>query len=100
VKSGPTFQTDHIYLAAFLICHGHELVSVLAGERGLFRFGFPDTSGVRSSAGEYMAGGLVDARQFAFELLKLKRRIPRHSDVRNVRRASHEADHKRFETSG
>jgi hypothetical protein len=99
VKSGPTFETDHLYLAAYLICQRHELLSLMAGDGGRFHFAFSDSPEVRSSAGEYMAGGLVEARQFAFELLKLKRQIPRNWDVRHVRRASHEADHKRFETS-
>jgi hypothetical protein len=91
VKRGPTFETDHLYLAAFLICRGHELVSVVAGEGGRFRFGFPDTSGVRSSAGDFMAGGLVDARQFAFELLKLKRQIPRQVHTPKVRKVDNAA---------
>ena len=85
MKLGPTFETDHLYLAAFLICHKHELVSVVAGEGGRCRFGFQDTSAVRSSAGDFMTGGLVEARQFAFELLKLKRNIPRQ-DTSRVRK--------------
>lgn len=96
MKSVPTFQTDHLYLAAFLVCQGHELVSLMANEGGRFHFAFSDSPEVRSSAGDYMAGGLVEARQFAFELLKLKRQIPRHWDVHEVRRAGHGTVQNRF----
>jgi hypothetical protein len=85
VKSGTTFETDHLYLAAFLICRRHELVSVVAGEGDRFRFGFPDIPGVRSSAVDFMAGGVVDARQFAFELLKLKKTDSRESTYASAR---------------
>ena len=96
MNTGPTFDTDHLYLAAFLLCHGHELVAVVAGEGGRFRFGFPNTSGVRSSAGDFMAGGLVNARQFSFELLKLKRQIPRQTDTSKMRKIEN-AFHASFE---
>jgi hypothetical protein len=93
MSQGQAFETDHLYLAAFLVCRGHELVAVVGGEGGRFRFGFPDTAEVRSSAGNFMAGGLVDARQFAFELLKLKKNIPRPSDTPRMRRVKNNAAH-------
>lgn len=86
METSPTFQTDHLYLAAFLVCRGYQVVSVLAGVGNRFRFAFSDSTAVRNSVGEFMSGGLVDARQFSFELLKLKRRIPRLGESRIMRK--------------
>jgi hypothetical protein len=94
----PNFQTDHIYLAAFLISHGHDLVEVVGGEGGRLRFGFEDSSCVRSCAGDFMSGGLVEARKFSFELLKLKKLIPRQViGTQTNRRARHAAFQRSFE---
>ena len=76
-QTSALFETDHMYLAAFLVCRGHVLRSVLPGASERFQFGFSDTTELRSAAAEFMAGGLVDARQFSFTVLKLKRGLPR-----------------------
>jgi hypothetical protein len=93
-----TFRTDHLYVAAFIVCRGHQLTSILGSANNRLQFVFPDTHEVRSAAAEFLAGGSVEARQFSFELLKLKRCIPRRWD-NTVRRAEHEVVHRRYSSN-
>lgn len=71
-----TFCTDHLYLAAYLICHGHPILGTKSDDRRV-GFLFAQTPEVASDAAGFMSGGSVEARQFSFEILKLKRLIPR-----------------------
>jgi len=72
----PAFATDHLYLAAFLVCSGQEIVGTSsAGAR--ISFEFTQTPQLSIAVANFMSGALVPARQFSFELLKLKRLFPR-----------------------
>jgi hypothetical protein len=70
------FCTDHLYLAAYLICCGHPILGTKRSDRRV-GFLFAQTPEVASDAAGFMSGGSVEARQFSFEILKLKRLIPR-----------------------
>jgi hypothetical protein len=54
----PTYYTDHLYLAAYLTCSGHPVE-------------------LSAAVANFMSGGTVPARQLSFQVLKLKRLIPR-----------------------
>jgi hypothetical protein len=73
------FETDHIYLAAFLLCRGLKLCGTQLDTAGRVRFLFPDSAELHSAAANFLADGEVAARQFAFTLLKLKKNIPRRA---------------------
>jgi hypothetical protein len=73
----PSYGSSHLYLSAFLCCQGHELIGTELDATGRILFLFLDTDALRSSVAEFMRGGLVDARQFAFMLLRLKKCFPR-----------------------
>jgi hypothetical protein len=70
-KRQSTYASDHIYLVCFLLCQGHEITgTVRYGRRVSFQFrNSPELS---SDVAGFMAGAVVPARQFCFELLKLK----------------------------
>jgi hypothetical protein len=72
------FSTDHLYLAAFLVCHGYGVLCSAIGTTNRVQFVFEDSPELRSTAANFMAGGKVDARQFSFALLKLKKNLPRN----------------------
>ena len=72
----PTYNTDHLYLAAYLTYTGHSVVSTTSGGPRVF-FVFRQTPELSAAVANFMAGGTVPARQFSFEVLKLKRLIPR-----------------------
>jgi hypothetical protein len=68
------FSTDHLYLTGFLICCGHNFVSTSSnGSR--ISFEFSKTPALLGDVARYMSGALVPARQFSFEILRLKRTI-------------------------
>jgi len=68
------FSTDHLYLTGFLICCGHNFVSTSSnGSR--ISFEFSKTPALLTDVARYMSGALVPARQFSFEILRLKRTI-------------------------
>ncbi len=71
------YSTDHLYLAAFLICQGHPLAGTDQESSGRVRFLFENSQELRSDAANFLAGGQVDARQFSFTLLRLKKCFPR-----------------------
>jgi len=68
------FSSDHIYLVAFLICSGNKIIGKSqTGSRTAFVFEkTPELSG---NVAAFMANAAVPARQFCFELLKLKRTL-------------------------
>ena len=71
-----TYRTDHLYLAAFLICSGHRIIGKQStGHR--ISFLFIQTPELSSDVAGFMSGAAVPARQFSFEILKLKRQLPR-----------------------
>jgi hypothetical protein len=72
------FATDHLYLAAFLVCFGHRVLGT-EPQGARIAFLFDNTSHLSSNVARFMAGEAVPARRFAFEILKLKRMIPRVS---------------------
>ena len=71
------YETDHLYLAAFLLCRGLELLGTQTDGAGRVRFLFANSVEVHSAAANFLAGGAVEARQFSFTLLKLKKNIHR-----------------------
>jgi hypothetical protein len=76
-----TYRTDHLYLAAFLVCRGHSILTTRNDDHRV-RFVFSESPRLASDAASFMSGGFVGARQFSFEILKLKRLIPRSSASR------------------
>ncbi|HUJ93501.1 MAG TPA: hypothetical protein VLV88_13660 [Terriglobales bacterium] len=72
----PTYRTDHLYLAAFLTCSGHEVVGT-ASDGSCVSFVFHQTPELSAAVAGFMSGAVIPARRFSFEVLKLKRLIPR-----------------------
>jgi hypothetical protein len=71
-----TFATDHLYLAGYLICQGHEITGTARdGKRVSFQF--QNSPALTADVAGFMTGATVPARQFCFELLKLKRTLIR-----------------------
>jgi hypothetical protein len=68
------FTTDHLYLTGFLICCGHNFASTSSTGRRI-SFEFQKTPELLADVARYMSGALVPARQFSFEILRLKRTI-------------------------
>jgi hypothetical protein len=88
--NNPTYCTDHLYLAAYLVCCGHPALGT-RGDGRRVEFVFSQTPQLSADAARFMADGAVAARQFSFEILKLKRlipRSPRHEE--QVKRDMHE----------
>jgi hypothetical protein len=70
----PLFTTDHLYLTGFLVCTGHSIVNTSRnGARVSFEFN--KTPQLLADVAHFMSGALVPARQFSFELLKIKRML-------------------------
>ena len=68
------FASDHIYLVSFLVCCGHNIVGTSRkGTRVSFEF--QKTRDLLDDVARFMGGGLIPARQFSFEILRLKRTI-------------------------
>jgi hypothetical protein len=68
------FASDHIYVVGFLVCSGHSIVGTSrTGTRVAFEF--QETPKLLADVARFMAGGVVPARQFSCEVLKLKRTI-------------------------
>ncbi len=76
----PVFATDHLYLAAFLVCSGQEIIGT-SSAGGRVSFEFTQAPQLSIAVANFMSGALVPARQFSFELLKLKRLIPRQAHI-------------------
>ena len=71
------YSSDHLYLVAFLICGGQRLLHAERA-RGRTVFQFHKTPELQAAVADFMAGALIPARKFSFEILKLKRVI--HGD--------------------
>jgi hypothetical protein len=71
------FSIDHLYLASFLVCRGHEVSGTEVGDNGRIYFQFLDSLQLRSAAAGFLAGEQVDARKFSFTILKLKKYLPK-----------------------
>jgi hypothetical protein len=70
----PRFASDHIYLVSFLVCSGHIIIGTSSkGTRVSFEF--KKTPDLLADVARFMSGAMVPARQFSFEILKLKRTI-------------------------
>jgi hypothetical protein len=70
----PTFTSDHLYLVAYLICSGyHPFGSERTGSRIAFQFA--KTPALLAAVAGFMSGAVIPARQFSFEILKLKRTV-------------------------
>lgn len=88
-QDNPAYLTDHLYLAAYLTCSGHEIVGT-SSAGGRVSFEFTRTQQLSSDVANFMSGALVPARQFSFEVLKLKRLIPRQTVKRGYKDANEE----------
>lgn len=79
-RINPTYLTDHLYLAAFLTCSAHRVIGTTrTGAR--VSFIFHETPELLAAVARFMSGAAIPARQFAFEVLKLKRLIPRGAQI-------------------
>jgi hypothetical protein len=68
------YSTDHIYVAAYLVCRGHEVVGT-RGNGSRVSFIFNISAELSSDVASFLADGVIPARHFSFELLKLKRML-------------------------
>ncbi len=73
-NSSPTFSSQHLYLVAFLVCAGHGVTNIVRNGRRV-SFEFAQTTELPTDVAGFMSGALIPARQFSFELLKLKRML-------------------------
>jgi hypothetical protein len=90
-QKNPAYLTDHLYLAAYLTCSGHEIIGT-SSAGGRVSFEFTQTQQLSSAVASFMSGTLVPARKFSFEVLKLKRLIPGQTQTvkRDFRHAEEE----------
>jgi hypothetical protein len=73
-KQQPTYASDHLYLVAFLTCTGHTITGTRRhGHRVAFEFA--ETAELLADIAGFMGGAVIPARQFSFEVLKLKRTL-------------------------
>jgi hypothetical protein len=80
------YQTDDLYLAAFLLCHGLDLLGTHVDQVGRVRFLFSDSAKLLSATASFLADGEVRARQFMLTVLKLKKNISRPIGREEIRR--------------
>jgi hypothetical protein len=67
-------MTDHLYVTAFLVCSGHNVIGTQRnGSRVSFTFN--NSAQLSSDIASFLADGVIPARHFSFELLKLKRML-------------------------
>src|ERR1700741_4127343 len=70
----PTYASDHLYLVAFLTCTGHKIGGTRRhGYRVAFEFA--ETPELLADVARFMGGGMIPAREFSFQVLKLKRTL-------------------------
>jgi hypothetical protein len=74
LEDQPQFASDHIYLVGFLVCSGHSIIG-MSHNGARIAFEFSKTPELLADVARFMSGALVPARQFSFELLKLKRML-------------------------
>ena len=68
------YATDHLYIVAFLVCSGHRVIGT-SRHGGRVQFEFHKSPAVCSDVSRFMAGAAVPARQYSFEILRLKRTL-------------------------
>jgi hypothetical protein len=68
------YASDHLYLVGFLVCSGNRLVGTSSNGRRL-SFVFEKTPTLLADVARFMGGASIPARQFSFEVLRLKRMI-------------------------
>ena len=73
-NSTSIFSSQHLYLVAFLVCAGHGITDTVRNGRRV-SFEFSQTPELLTDVAGFMSGASVPARQFSFELLKLKRML-------------------------
>jgi hypothetical protein len=74
IQQGSIFTSDHLYVVAYLICCGHQIIGTWRrGQR--ISFQFSNTPALCADVAGYMADGVVPARKFSLELLRLKRTL-------------------------
>jgi hypothetical protein len=73
-NSTSIFSSQHLYLVAFLVCAGHGIADIVRNGRRV-SFEFAQTPELLTDVAGFMSGASVPARQFSFELLKLKRML-------------------------
>lgn len=73
-NSTSTFSSQHLYLVAFLVCAGHGITDLVRNGRRV-SFEFAQTPELLTDVAGFMSGASIPARQFSFELLKLKRML-------------------------
>ena len=77
-SSNPYYETDHIYLAAYLLLQGHQVETTKAGVEGRVVFCFPASPALHQDCAQFFSdNGQVGAREYVSCLLKIKRMIPR-----------------------
>lgn len=83
------FRTDHIYLSAHLRLRGHGILRTEREGNYTF-FVFERTERLNRDVADFHAGGLVPARDYAQELLRIKKLIPRkNGDVEKCQNRAH-----------
>jgi len=82
-----TYGTDHLYLTAFLCCLGHEITGTSSGTHRV-SFEFLETPELLADVAGFMSGASICARQYSFEVLKLKRML--NGGKKTVKRVKHE----------
>lgn len=80
INVSSSYRTDHLYLAAFLTCSGYRIVGT-SREGCRVCFVFDQTAELSAAVASFMAGAAIPARQYAFEVLKLKKIIPRSKSI-------------------
>jgi len=83
------FASDHIYLVAYLRLRGHRIIST---ERtGRFTvFSFKRTPELDTDVADFYAGGMVPARDYVMEVLRVKKFIPRAGELEQGQWRTHE----------
>ena len=80
------YLTDHLYVAAFLVCSGHEVIGTQNNGRRT-SFIFKQSAQLSADVASFLADGVVPARHFSFELLKLKRTLNGGQYVKRVEKS-------------
>jgi hypothetical protein len=74
ISDRDVYVTDHIYVTAFLICSGHDVVDTRS-EGTRVSFVFHNSAQLSADVASFLADGVIPARHFTFQLLKLKRML-------------------------
>ena len=92
------YSSDHLYLAAYLVCSGHDVVGTkIQGSR--VSFIFQQSPELLVDIAGYLADGVIPARHFSFELLKLKKMINGGQNVKRVGKSENNNNGNEFNPS-